>query len=261
MREYYLSVLGLSGTPTEEELRSAYRRLSKQFHPDINKAPDATGKFLAIKEAYEYLSQSPGEEEVYTHSYEETISDEELWRRQYRQWQYQKEQEKRQQQEELIRSMMRYARPVVWVILIFNSLLLLDYLLPLQHHEEWVTGTGTFTEKSRGRTYAAYDVVYFENYEMIFKSLDEGGIENDRPSIVQTTSILSIPLYAVLTIRGEEMRYRQVFNIYFVFGILIPAMIVLGYFFIRSRRPMTQLNLSMSMILPAAIQLVLFIWF
>ncbi|RFU71674.1 molecular chaperone DnaJ [Peribacillus saganii] len=54
-RDYY-EVLGVAKTASKDEIKKAYRKLSKQYHPDINKAPDAADKFKEIKEAYEVLS-------------------------------------------------------------------------------------------------------------------------------------------------------------------------------------------------------------
>jgi len=56
-RDYY-EVLGLSKGASEDEIKRAYRKLAKQYHPDINKAPDAEAKFKEINEAYEVLSDS-----------------------------------------------------------------------------------------------------------------------------------------------------------------------------------------------------------
>ena len=38
------------------EIKKAYRKLSKQYHPDINKEPGAEDKFKELTEAYEVLS-------------------------------------------------------------------------------------------------------------------------------------------------------------------------------------------------------------
>ncbi len=54
-RDYY-EVLGLSKSATKDEIRKAYRKLSKKYHPDLNKAADAEDKFKEATEAYEVLS-------------------------------------------------------------------------------------------------------------------------------------------------------------------------------------------------------------
>lgn len=54
-RDYY-DILGVSRTATPEEIRRAYRRLARQYHPDVNKSPDAEERFKEINEAYEVLS-------------------------------------------------------------------------------------------------------------------------------------------------------------------------------------------------------------
>ena len=55
-RDYY-EVLGVSKTATEQEIKSAFRKKAKQYHPDLNKDnPDAAEKFKEAQEAYEVLS-------------------------------------------------------------------------------------------------------------------------------------------------------------------------------------------------------------
>ncbi len=49
-------VLGVSRSASESEIKSAYRKLARELHPDVNKAPDAQRRFEEVVEAYEILS-------------------------------------------------------------------------------------------------------------------------------------------------------------------------------------------------------------
>lgn len=64
-RDYY-EVLGVSKTATDEELKKAYRKLAKQYHPDANldNKEEAEKKFKEINEAYETLS-NPQKRKMY----------------------------------------------------------------------------------------------------------------------------------------------------------------------------------------------------
>ena len=54
-RDYY-EVLGINKTASAKEIKSAYRKLAKQYHPDRNKEAGAETKFKEVQEAYEILS-------------------------------------------------------------------------------------------------------------------------------------------------------------------------------------------------------------
>jgi len=51
----YFSILGIERNATEQDIRKAYRRLAKKYHPDVNKSANAHEKFIEITEAYEFL--------------------------------------------------------------------------------------------------------------------------------------------------------------------------------------------------------------
>ncbi len=48
--------LGVSKNASPDEIKKAYRKLSKKYHPDINKDPGAEDKYKEVQEAYETLS-------------------------------------------------------------------------------------------------------------------------------------------------------------------------------------------------------------
>ena len=53
-KDYY-EILGVSRDANQQAIKSAYRKLARKYHPDVNKSPDAQTKFKDINEAYEVL--------------------------------------------------------------------------------------------------------------------------------------------------------------------------------------------------------------
>ncbi len=54
-KDYY-AVLGIPRNATADEIKRAYRKMARQYHPDLNHEPDAEERFKEINEAYEVLS-------------------------------------------------------------------------------------------------------------------------------------------------------------------------------------------------------------
>jgi hypothetical protein len=50
------AVLGVKRTATDSEIKKSFRRLARQWHPDVCREPDAAEQFMAIRRAYDLLS-------------------------------------------------------------------------------------------------------------------------------------------------------------------------------------------------------------
>ncbi|TND10521.1 MAG: DnaJ-like protein [Bacteroidetes bacterium] len=119
MRAHYLKILGLGENSSTDDIRKAYRRLAKKFHPDVNKDPGAHAKFIAIAEAYDYLVNTPvhpktnfsAKSSAYSSSASSAQSKkneqqtaQEKMRRQYQAQMHEEEERRRQQQRSRIRA-------------------------------------------------------------------------------------------------------------------------------------------------------------
>lgn len=135
VKDYY-RILGLQEGAGEEEVRSAFRSLVKQFHPDVNAEPGTHERFIEIQEAYEVLTDPERKAAFDLRRQARKISRDELERRErvYREWVWQqqelgrrrsKAQASQDTQSELSDNWTRVMRGVN---LIYNLLFLLMFL-------------------------------------------------------------------------------------------------------------------------------------
>lgn len=77
----YYEILGLPINSSIEDIKKAYRRKARLYHPDINPAPDAKDKFISVTEAYEFLIANHDKIKSDEDAYNQAMED---WRK-YRQ--------------------------------------------------------------------------------------------------------------------------------------------------------------------------------
>jgi DnaJ-domain-containing protein 1 len=104
MKDYY-RILELPESADVEDIKRAYRRLAKLYHPDLNDDPSSARRFILINEAYEFLSDD--RRRAYYRARRATrVSDAELERREayYREWAQKQQQAARQRAEQYARA-------------------------------------------------------------------------------------------------------------------------------------------------------------
>jgi hypothetical protein len=77
----YYTILGLPEDSSIDEIKKAYRRKARLYHPDINPSPDAKDQFISITEAYEFLVANHDKIKTDEQAYKQAMDD---WRK-YRQ--------------------------------------------------------------------------------------------------------------------------------------------------------------------------------
>lgn len=128
--EYYAK-LGLSSNASQAEIKSAYRKLVKLIHPDVNPAPDAAKRFIEITEAYEILlgeRKAPyqGFQEIFQEPVQPTFDPKEAWRIKKRKERFQRE---KKEKDAAIKKDEAYFRRMHYPILVcvfINIIVLLD---------------------------------------------------------------------------------------------------------------------------------------
>jgi hypothetical protein len=79
---YYYEILGLPVNSSIEEIKKAYRKKARLYHPDINSSPDAKDLFINLTEAYEFLISYHEKIKIEDETYHQAMED---WRK-YRQF-------------------------------------------------------------------------------------------------------------------------------------------------------------------------------
>jgi hypothetical protein len=146
-------VLGVPSNATDAQIKAAYRKLVKQYHPDVSDHSTATATIAEINEAYDILGD-PEKRHKYDHrfSYTEVVVEEdprEVYKREFIRRKKEEAMEKRASEERLFRKM--YKLNIALALLAF--LLTIDEFLPSLTYQEPAHSETVVTRRVRGTTY------------------------------------------------------------------------------------------------------------
>lgn len=251
MKNSYLETLELKPGATKEEVKKAYRRLSKIYHPDISKDENAKEKFIEINEAYEFLTKvgpSPHQESP-SYNYNPKEDEYEKWRREARYKAKKRAEEEAKLQEELTKKIIYTFNYFAYAIVVFNLLLSIDYVLPKVEHDQEIIEVGRVFQSNRGRyRNGGNQQITFTDFEMVFKkevNISLKGVEKVR---VFVTPIFKKPMEAIISIGGLETTYPQSFNVFRVFGIVIPFTLLMAMlYFLKARTLNNKLSYAVAL--------------
>lgn len=258
----YLEILELKPGASKEEVKKAYRRLSKVYHPDISKDENAKEKFIEINEAYEFLTKvgpSPNQESV-NYDYNPETTEYERRRREARHKARKKAKEEAKLQEELTRKIITTFNYFAYAIVFFNLLLSVDVVLPRADHDQEIVDIGRVYQSNRGRYQSSGNQrIIFTNFEMVFKSGSIVNIKGYEKAIVSATPIFQKPMEVTISINGLESTYPQSFNIYRVFGIVIPFTLLMALlYFVNAKTLSSKLSYAVTLAFLILFQLYIF---
>lgn len=229
----YLEVLGLQPGVNEKEVKEAYRKLVKKYHPDVNKAPDAAKKFIEVSEAYKFLMDvgaRPHQEPI-AYDYNPYEREYEEWRQRAREYARKKKEETEANYRRILLKIFKYFDYVAYVVLFINILWAIDYILPYKYSEEKFM----FVEKyfmSQGRsgiTSYTYDILHFENHKILVeKNLLNEIKDFDGVGIVYSTLIFNTVIKIGFSSFQNNLFVYPAYSIYRFFGFLTPLIFLIS---------------------------------
>ncbi len=269
MRNKYLEILELQPGATKTDLKAAYRRLSKKHHPDINKAAGAEEKFIEINEAYNFLKQAgpkPNNEKR-RYDYDPFVSEYDQWRQAARSKAKQRAREKHKEEVEFIEKVLKGFNVIALISLLFNGLLLVDYLLPKKEYYQRIrtiemmnvnTGLTEFALVYKGQE---FDEIYFEDFDIRFNRAELPYLDTYESATVIATRIFRKPISVIIKCDGLVREYTNPYNIYRFFKVIpFVFVLLLSYKVIKKNRD-RKLGLGILLVFFMMFQLIVFLIF
>lgn len=245
MRNIYLEVLGLQPGASKADIKKAYRILSKKYHPDISKVENAKEKFIELAAAYEFLTKvgpTPNHEPI-AYDYDPQQDAYRKWRAEAARKARKRAHDAELRQKKLIRSILSVYDNLARVIILFNLLLILDYVLPkTQIPVEFDQEKKIIANRE---AHSSYVPVVFENHVINLKTEALADMMHGTDLRLDLTLIWRKP-FGVHFHKdfGNWGYHKGFFDVFHAYGFLI---IVLAVFFFLYHFVMTYLDQKLGM--------------
>ncbi len=242
-------VLGVSQDATEKEIKSAYRQLVKEYHPDRNKSESAKVIIVRVNEAYEILSDPAKKARYHQPSpavYSAPSEEERIYEE--RKKVYRQRQREREIREDALRKAkeekyFKVGRLLAVPILVFATILIVDQILP-ENYFQGPAEMGWQQSLSRrgGGTYLSY----MRTGEFVIGVPSEVHVAYDyyaKPGLVtiEATPIFKIPKTVQVTLKERVIEFEAKRTVY---SFLLPLhyILFLTSLFVVTRRVYSPLN-------------------
>jgi hypothetical protein len=235
----YLQTLGLEPGVSEADIKKAYRKLAKVYHPDVSQDPDAQRKFVEITEAYNFLMEvgaTPHHERV-SYDYDPLVKEYEERRKKARAYAREKRRKAAEEKFRALYLIYTYTDYMVGAVFLINTLLFVDYLLPATSQTERIRKLEySYESPSQQRQNLIYrhGTIYFDEHSILVdREITDMWHFIQPQAVVYTSPILDTVLKAEVVLRGETLELRPVFSVYQFFLFLIPAAMLLAVLYFR----------------------------
>lgn len=235
----YLQTLGLEPGVSEADIKKAYRKLAKVYHPDVSQDPDAQRKFVEITEAYNFLMEvgaAPNHERV-SYDYDPFVKEYEERRKKARAYAREKRRKAAEEKNRALHVIYTYTDYLVGVVFFINTLLFVDYIIPATSQTERITrleySYESPSQQGQNLIYR-HGTIFFEEHSILVdrQITDHWHFIQPRAK-VYTTPILDTVLKAEVVLQGKILALKPIFSVYQFFFFLIPAAMFLAVLYFR----------------------------
>ncbi len=233
MKDYY-QVLGLNAAASAAEIKTRFRQLVVQYHPDKNNTVEAASRIREINEAYDVLGD-PNKKIQYDYQRSNLVFQQQTTRP-HRDPAYHRTRTHRKpavsSQYLMMQQCMPYVTKLIYFSLFFCGFLILDLVLPKRVQEEIVIDKRSHIARSRGRSYHSSDIIYTNTGTTFEIDLESTGpLEDGKVIFVSYTRIQNIPIRVA---DGAYFSVRVPVTIFgnFIFApIILLVLSTLGFYF------------------------------